>query len=104
MVWGFIRITLFCVAFLFGLFAGESVNSDSDSIPRLDESTGTSLVVACEEGDVLVTPLLQESGAVQLSCLRSQMWIARDELEKIPDRGRNTKNHMKPIAAHLSVK
>ena len=71
MVWGLMRIVLFTIAFVVGMMVigpfKMSAGSKSFNPPRLDEHIGTSLVVACENGNVVVKHV---EGAVQLECAR----------------------------------
>lgn len=95
MVWGFLRIVIFGTAFLAGTIITDVVQTDvvqsksPPEIPSLKESAGTSLVVVCDEGGVVVTPLAGGSGAVQLDCAQSEMLVVRHSksqaaVEKIP--------------------
>jgi len=53
--------------------------------PVLNENAGASLVVACNDGSVVVNEL-QRSHAIQLQCVQSKMVVVRDHraLENIP--------------------
>ena len=79
MVWGLMRIVLFTIAFVVGMMVigpfKMSAGSKSFNPPRLDEHIGTSLVVACENGNVVVKHV---EGAVQLECAQSKIVVARD--------------------------
>ncbi|HYR88380.1 MAG TPA: hypothetical protein VE422_30150 [Terriglobia bacterium] len=95
MVWSFIRVAIFTVAFVVGMMiawpeSDVSADSSSDSqIAQLDKNAGSSLVVACDGGKVIITPLPNQRDAVQLDCLRSRMVVAGDYrpmTEKIPER------------------
>jgi len=95
MVWSFIRVAIFSAAFVVGMMiAGPgsqaSADSSSDSqIAQFDKNAGSSMVVACDGGKVIITPLPNQRGAVQLDCLRSRMVVAGDYrpmTEKIPER------------------
>ena len=59
MVWGQIRIVLFTIAFIVGMMVigplKTSAGSKLYNPQRLDEHMGTSLVVACEGGKVVVS-------------------------------------------------
>lgn len=94
MVWGYLRLTLFTMAFLIGLVVtgwlgmGPVSASSGSDLPRLGQAAGTSLVVVCDEGKVIVTPVADNKGAVHLQCLQSKMRVVRDHqapAEKIPD-------------------
>ncbi len=86
MVWGLIRVGIFCGAFVVGLlWPGQlmpSVASNSLTMPRLTEPTGTSLRVVCESGDMLVRRAVTERGAVQLECAQSKIVVARDHNQR----------------------
>src|SRR2546426_7471224 len=95
MVWSFIRVAIFTAAFVVGLMItgpgniGTAASSNSSQVAQLDEKAGSSLLVACDGGKVIITPLPDERGAVQLDCLRSRMVVAGDyrpTTEKIPER------------------
>src|SRR6266850_8604221 len=95
MVWSFIRIAIFSGSFVVGLMiagpgtVGSAVSSNSSQVARLDESAGSSLVVACDDGKVIITPLSNQRGAVQLNCFRTRMVVAGDyrrTTENIPER------------------
>jgi hypothetical protein len=82
MVWGLIRIVLFTTAFIVGMMIigpfQTSAGSKSLNPQRLDEHMGTSLVVACESGEVVVKHMTGANGAVQLECSQSKIVVARD--------------------------
>ena len=82
MVWGQIRIVLFTIAFIVGMMVigplKTSAGSKLYNPQRLDEHMGTSLVVACEGGKVVVKHLGGASGAVQLECAQSKIVVVRD--------------------------
>ena len=82
MVWGFIRIGIFGVAFVIGLMLiGQllpSVASKSLNMASLNERTGASLLVVCETGDMLIRRVETERGAVQLECAHSKIVVVRD--------------------------
>ncbi len=82
MVWGLIRVGIFCGAFMIGLMLiGQlmpSVASNSTNMPRLTERTGSSLLVVCQSGDMLVRRVETERGAVQLECAHSKIVVVRD--------------------------
>lgn len=94
MRWGYLRVTIFLTAFFVGMMvtswvsaARVSASGGSDA-PRLDQAVGTSLVVTCDQGKVIVTPVSDNKGAVQLQCVQSKMRVIRDHrapTEKIPD-------------------
>jgi hypothetical protein len=86
MVWGLIRIVLFTIAFVVGITVigpfGASAGSKSFNPPRLDEHMGTSLVVACESGNVVVRHMGGTHDAVRLECAESKIVVARDPNNK----------------------
>ncbi len=88
MVWGLMRIVLFTIAFIVGMMIigpfKTSAGSKSFNPPRLDEHIGTSLVVACENGNVVVKHVEGANGAVQLECAQSKIVVARDPRHRKP--------------------
>jgi hypothetical protein len=84
MVWGFIRLTIFATAFLLGLamtnVVGTSPNvaSNPSPVPVPNASSGAALVVACDYGKVIVTPLKSADWAVQLNCKLGKMVVVRE--------------------------
>ena len=86
MVWGLVRIGILSVAFMVGLMVigplGSSAGSKTFHIPRLNEHTGESLVVACESGNVVLKHIGGKPGAVQLECSQSKMMVVRDHPEQ----------------------
>jgi hypothetical protein len=88
MAWSLIRIVLFAGAFLLGMLLTQSGESyPPPQSPVLTESAGASLVVACDEGTVVVGPLHVGQSAIQLQCLESTMVVVRDntvQQENIP--------------------
>jgi hypothetical protein len=87
MAWGFIRVAVFATAFLAGMVFSGSGHADSDRPPVLSEDAGSSLLVACKDGQVVVAPLQARQDAIQLHCLKSGMVVVRDHArqpEKIP--------------------
>jgi hypothetical protein len=86
MVWGVIRITIFSIAFVVGLLVigpgGSTAGSKSFNIPRLNEHVGDSLVVACENGDVVLEHMGGKNGAVQLKCRQSKIVVVRDHRDE----------------------
>jgi len=105
MVWSFIRVAIFTAAFVVGLMTtnpgnvGTAASSNSSQVAQLDEKVGSSLLVACDGGKVIITPLPNDRGAVQLDCFRSRMvvaWDYRTTTEKIPER------HFTPMQLRVS--
>lgn len=79
MAWGFIRVALFTAAFSVGMVLAHSGESHRQAQPPvLNESTGASLLVACDDGEVVVTPLRARQDAIQLHCVQSKMVVVRD--------------------------
>jgi hypothetical protein len=94
MVWGFIRIAIFATAFLLGLTmtnvvgTSPSIASNPSPVPVLKAGSGAALVVACDYGKVVVTPLKSADRAVQLNCKHGNMVVVRGykaRSENIPD-------------------
>ena len=87
MVWGLIRVAIFTVAFLGGLMFGGSSSGTTSAFSNLSE--GMSLVVACDEGRVIVTPLKGTAQRViQLNCAGGNLLVVRnapDNMEIIPN-------------------
>jgi hypothetical protein len=93
MQWGIIRVVIFFSAFLFGVLATGIVNANS---PQGEGEAAKSLVVGCDHGTVIVTPM-KTGNAVQLQCVSSEMFVVGEgapKPEKIPDPVR----HLGPIA------
>jgi hypothetical protein len=87
MAWRFIRIALFIAAFLVGMTLTHSEGNQASVPPVLNQSAGAALLVACDDGEVVVTPLRARQDAIQLNCVRSPMVVVRDYTtnpEKIP--------------------
>ena len=86
MGWGLVRITIFTIAFFFGTMVvgprGSAAGSKSFNTPHLNESIGTSLVVTCAAGDVVIKRLSGQAGTVRLECARSKIVVARDRHTK----------------------
>ncbi len=86
MVWGLIRIVLFTTAFFVGMMIvgpfKTTAGSKSFNPQRLDERMGTSLVVACDSGNVVVKHMQGASGAVQLECAQGKIVVARDPRQR----------------------
>jgi hypothetical protein len=91
MVWGMIRITIFSIAFMVGLLVigplGSTAGSKSFHITRLNEHVGDSLVVACENGDVVLEHVRGKTSVVQLKCSQSKIVVVHDH------RGRETSHY-----------
>ena len=91
MVWGMVRVVLFSTAFFIGTTFIDTDGASSPASPQaakgvMAEKAGTSLVVACDGGNVTVKRLT-ERGAVQFDCARSNMVVVRDHersSEKVP--------------------
>ena len=84
MQWGIIRVVIFFSAFLFGVLATGIVNANH---PDGNGASAESLVVGCDQGAVIVTPM-KTGNAVQLQCVSSEMFVVGEEArkpEKIPD-------------------
>jgi hypothetical protein len=87
MVWSWVRLGLFGGALLIGMLLSHSgLRQPLASAPVLNESAGTSLVVACNDGKVVVNPITANPNVIQLHCLQSDMVVVRDhpKLENIP--------------------
>ena len=84
MVWGLVRVSVFTTAFFIGMAltdsGGGSASAKTTTGPQLDESAGATLVVACNDGNVIVRQL-DRRGAVQLDCERSRMVVVRDHYQ-----------------------
>jgi hypothetical protein len=93
MVWSSIRLLLFTAAFSIGMWLAHSGNKP-DPTPVLNESAGASLVVACDEGPVVVGPLRAGNNAIQLYCAQSKMVVVRDN--RSPRRNVNNFNRIQP--------
>jgi hypothetical protein len=84
MVWGFARVAIFGLAFFAGIlltghsYLAPSGASDFSIIPTLNETAGTSLVVACQDGRVLVNSISRAGRSVQVDCVQSKMVVVRD--------------------------
>ena len=79
MMWGFVRLGLFAGAFSIGMLLPHSgLRHPSVPAPVLNESAGASLVVACDNGSVVVDSLKLSHNAVQLHCEQSGMVVVRD--------------------------
>ena len=79
MVWSSIRVVLFTGAFSLGMWLNHSGESRRPTpTPILNESSGASRVIACDEGVVVVGPLRLGNNAVQLNCAQSKMVVFRD--------------------------
>jgi hypothetical protein len=87
MKWSWVRLGLFAGAFLIGVFLSHSgLRHPSVSALVLNENAGTSLVVACNDGSVVVNPIAANRNVIQVHCLQSEMVVVRDhlKLENIP--------------------
>ena len=88
MTWGWVRLGLFAGAFSIGLLLSHSgLRHPSASAPVLNENAGTSLVVACNDGSLVVNPIVANRNVIQLHCLQArEMVVVRDhpKLENIP--------------------
>jgi hypothetical protein len=90
MVWGFLRVSIFVIAFSIGVrLAGPDAPASSapSSIPQSEEKVGTALVVSCETGIVTIKHL-NRNEAVQFECARGSMVVVRDHsgsLQEIPE-------------------
>jgi hypothetical protein len=81
MGWGCIRIGIVSAAFLVGLILiGPMRTSAGSDTLRLDEHVGTSLIVACNGGEVAVRHV---GGAVQLECEKGKIVVVRDENKRV---------------------
>ena len=78
MVWSSIRLLLFTGAFSIGMWLAHPSSDRSNPTPILNEGAGASLVVACNEGPVVVGPLRAGNNAIQLHCAQSKMVVVRD--------------------------
>jgi hypothetical protein len=84
MVWGYVRLALFCIAFLTGFLIRSYVKSFTENpsvlppIPTMSRTLGVQLRVVCDNGHVIVTPLSQVEGSVQLECAESNMIVVGD--------------------------
>jgi hypothetical protein len=87
MKWGWVRLGLFAGAFSIGMLLSHSgLRHPLASAPVLDENAGTSLVVACNDGSLVVNPVMANRNVIQLHCLQSEMVVVRDhpKLENAP--------------------
>jgi hypothetical protein len=87
MVWGFVRVALFTGAFSVGMLLSHSgLHGPSAPASVLNENAGASLVVACNDGSVIINELVRSHNAIQLKCVQSKMVVVRDHraLENIP--------------------
>jgi hypothetical protein len=87
MTWSWVRLGLFAGAFVIGVLLSHSgLRHPSASAPVLNENAGSSLVVACNDGSVVVRPVVANRNVIQLHCLQSEMVVVRDhpKLENIP--------------------
>jgi hypothetical protein len=87
MVWSFMRVAIFGSAFLCGTLVSTYKDSQFQatadfSVPKLQETAGTALVVACNESRLVVSPLPAHQRSVQLTCLDGKMLVVRDAPEK----------------------
>ena len=85
MRWGVVRAVIVSVGFIVGLMVvgpmASSAGSAPSSVPRMSEHIGESLVVACENGSVVLKHL-GEHGAVQVECSQSRIVVVRGPNEK----------------------
>ena len=78
-MWGLFRFVIFTAAFLVGMLASDSSHSRTYATRRdsgvqlLHQDPGGALLVACDDGQIIVTPLKNSEGAVRLDCVRSRM-------------------------------
>ena len=83
MRWVMYRLGIFSVAFLAGTWIAGTVNpsvkatGDVMEVAELSPSTGTSLVVTCDDGNPSVEEVRGNDGALQVKCVKSQMHIIR---------------------------
>jgi hypothetical protein len=87
MMWGLVRLGLFSGAFLIGMLLSHSAMLiPSAPAPVLNENTGASLVIACDNGPMVVNPITANRNAIQLHCVQSEMVVVRDhpKMEDIP--------------------
>jgi hypothetical protein len=84
MAWSYIRFAIFGCAFLAGsslpgyLQHWYGTPADSSGIPRLRETAGTALIIACDQGEVQVSHVQSATGSVQLNCIDGRMLVVRD--------------------------
>jgi hypothetical protein len=92
MAWGMVRVLIFTAAFVMGVTVVgsggifSSAAASQPAVQQMNEEIGTSLVVACNGGNVTVRQL-SEGGAVQVECNRKNMVVVRDHresTEKVP--------------------
>src|SRR6266542_374411 len=80
MTWSLIRVGLFTGAFSIGMLLSHAgLQHKSAPTPVLAEDAGASLVVACNDGAVVVDHLKEGHNAIQLHCLQSRMVVVRDQ-------------------------
>jgi len=82
MGWGCIRIGIVSIAFFVGLMLGPigtTAGSKSPDVPRVNGHIGTSVVVACDGGDVAIKHV---GGKVQLDCVQGKIVVVRGENNK----------------------
>ncbi len=79
MAWSLVRLGLFTGAFSIGMLLSHSgLLHRSVSTAVLNENAGASLVVACDDGSMIVRGLKAGGNAVQLHCVQSNMVVVRD--------------------------
>jgi hypothetical protein len=79
MAWDLIRVVLFGGAFLVGTVVTHSTRDQSLApIPVVAQTKGTSVVITCDDGTVMIGPSPAQPNSVKLHCLQSGMVIVRD--------------------------
>jgi hypothetical protein len=86
MVWGLIRVMMFGGAFLVGTVLTHLTRDQSTSTPVVAQMKGTSVVITCDDGTVMIGPSPTQPNSVKFHCLQSGMAIIRDlpKPEKLP--------------------
>ena len=87
MTWSLVRLGLFTGAFSIGMLLSHAgLRQPSNPAPVLTENAGASLVVACDDGTVVVNSLKAGHSAIHLQCVQSKMVVVRDHhvLENVP--------------------
>ena len=87
MTWSLVRLGLFTGAFSIGMLLSHSgLQHPSAPVAVLNENAGASLVVACDDGSVVVHALKAGPNAIQLHCVQSKMVVVRNHhaLENVP--------------------